>query len=560
MVFNQSFFEKYGLKVTDEAIQTHEDKQLSSTIQRLYELTHKNNVSRLTVIELERLVEEHPSVNVLKNYLYLAYLKTNQNEKGYAYLMRTLREAPDYAFAHLNLAAWHIEQKDALKAIDILGQPYDVRHLEKADIIHQSVLISYYSLAVKIELLKGNVGEAKELHKLLFHYDAKNDNVRALSGEIAMQNLKNAQTRMTSAKEKESLVRATPLSGSYLSDAQGQPLFNHSEIKQLYEYSLDDIPQNVVNEILALPRPTLIRDLEHVLADSILRFDQYKGKEWEEETQSFSIHALYLLAALDATESLPIIFEVLSQTYEMREFWYADGFEDFFREPIFMLGRNQLPLLKAFVLKEGVYSWHRSMASSAVAQMILHEPERRSEGIAWFREVITAYLANIENEYLYDSTFLGSMVNYIMDVSGKELTEELKALYDTHTISDFQCGTIDEVLLEINKPIDPSVIVPIPTDIFELYSGDYFDRRAERSKSIENSLEDDYDTFFLSNAFRRPLQEIKSRNPYLKEDDDEPNYYRQPPQETVKREDPKVGRNDPCPCGSGKKYKKCHGQ
>jgi len=24
-------------------------------------------------------------------------------------------------------------------------------------------------------------------------------------------------------------------------------------------------------------------------------------------------------------------------------------------------------------------------------------------------------------------------------------------------------------------------------------------------------------------------------------------------------QDPKVGRNDPCPCGSGKKYKKCHG-
>jgi preprotein translocase subunit SecA len=22
----------------------------------------------------------------------------------------------------------------------------------------------------------------------------------------------------------------------------------------------------------------------------------------------------------------------------------------------------------------------------------------------------------------------------------------------------------------------------------------------------------------------------------------------------------KVGRNDPCPCGSGKKYKKCHGK
>ena len=29
--------------------------------------------------------------------------------------------------------------------------------------------------------------------------------------------------------------------------------------------------------------------------------------------------------------------------------------------------------------------------------------------------------------------------------------------------------------------------------------------------------------------------------------------------QTVVREAPKVGRNDPCPCGSGKKYKQCHG-
>ena len=30
--------------------------------------------------------------------------------------------------------------------------------------------------------------------------------------------------------------------------------------------------------------------------------------------------------------------------------------------------------------------------------------------------------------------------------------------------------------------------------------------------------------------------------------------------ETIRRDGAKVGRNDPCPCGSGKKYKKCHGQ
>ena len=31
------------------------------------------------------------------------------------------------------------------------------------------------------------------------------------------------------------------------------------------------------------------------------------------------------------------------------------------------------------------------------------------------------------------------------------------------------------------------------------------------------------------------------------------------PQEPYVRTAPKVGRNDPCPCGSGKKFKKCHG-
>ena len=30
--------------------------------------------------------------------------------------------------------------------------------------------------------------------------------------------------------------------------------------------------------------------------------------------------------------------------------------------------------------------------------------------------------------------------------------------------------------------------------------------------------------------------------------------------QTIRREVPRVGRNDPCPCGSGKKYKKCHGR
>jgi len=32
------------------------------------------------------------------------------------------------------------------------------------------------------------------------------------------------------------------------------------------------------------------------------------------------------------------------------------------------------------------------------------------------------------------------------------------------------------------------------------------------------------------------------------------------PTPTIRRDGPKPGRNDPCPCGSGRKYKQCHGR
>ncbi len=50
---------------------------------------------------------------------------------------------------------------------------------------------------------------------------------------------------------------------------------------------------------------------------------------------------------------------------------------------------------------------------------------------------------------------------------------------------------------------------------------------------------------------RAPVEEMRTASS-LEEDN-------APPAKPVRRDEPKVGRNDPCPCGSGKKYKKCHG-
>jgi preprotein translocase subunit SecA len=56
-------------------------------------------------------------------------------------------------------------------------------------------------------------------------------------------------------------------------------------------------------------------------------------------------------------------------------------------------------------------------------------------------------------------------------------------------------------------------------------------------------------------AQRRALQRITESHAAAAEEGGAPKGR----SETVVRQTPKVGRNDPCPCGSGKKYKKCHG-
>jgi len=56
-------------------------------------------------------------------------------------------------------------------------------------------------------------------------------------------------------------------------------------------------------------------------------------------------------------------------------------------------------------------------------------------------------------------------------------------------------------------------------------------------------------------AIEQPQQTAAPVNYNLGEEEDY-----QEPQHTYKREHAKVGRNDPCPCGSGKKYKQCHGK
>ena len=556
MNYNKKFYEKHGIKVTDEPIMTNQDKAVSNILERYFHLVHKQQSVSLTMVaELEDYVERYPDVKSFKNYLYAAYMRTNQKQKAAVCLDKTIQQHPDYIFAHMNLANRLMEEKNFNKAADILKQPYDIRDFEKDEYIHVSAFKGYYSTAIRLELERENKDEAERMHRILFDYDPKDKTLKELAILLLSFGFKK-QAENKPINNREMDIISKPIKGHYLADEKGNPIFNHLEINQLYQYSLENIPKKVIENILSLPRPTLVQDLEHAFMDTAIRYEYFQEKDWNDNKNNFFIHALFLLTELKSYESLPVILDFLRQDEEFREYWLADWLETRFHPTLYLLASNQLEALTDFALEENISPWNRLLMTEIAAQVAMKQPERRNEVLNWFKGIIQYHLDNPANDNLISTEFLSGLIADLVHIRAVELEDAIKELHATGWIDDRFNGKLVEVLKDLHEPFDPFYINPLPVDIYELYSREY-EKRKDKSqmKHDPKLLETLNDPYF--NYKTHILTEVLSKAFGEYDDDFEDDDWE--PQLPVKRAEPKVGRNDPCPCGSGKKYKKCHG-
>lgn len=92
-------------------------------------------------------------------------------------------------------------------------------------------------------------------------------------------------------------------------------------------------------------------------------------------------------------------------------------------------------------------------------------------------------------------------------------------------------------------------LIEYKREAFAMFSDMLQSVRMEIVHHIFHMNLDHFDSHQLEEKREKELAEL---NLISGEDD-------KPEGKTVQREEDKIGRNDPCPCGSGKKYKKCHG-
>jgi tetratricopeptide (TPR) repeat protein len=475
---------------------------------------------------LERLCKKYPRVPQFKNYLAVSLSHAGNEKRAFEVNEQALKAHPDYLFARTNQAKVLMEKGKTDAIPELLGEEMELKALyPDKDQFHILEVLTYFNTTVKYFLLVDDPHNAQIRLDLLREIDASAPETFDALADMARYNMKKAGERIKRDKATERRVESRSYNKSV--QTEKKPDFNHSEIEALYEYGFDISPERI-DEILALPRESLIQDLETVLEDTIKRFEFFRNEAeetgWKDRKYSFSIHAVYLLAELNSENSLSYILEILRQGDEFLDFWYADSLEPFFTEPVAVLAKNHLDELSEFVKEPNNSSYARNIATTAVEHVAHFNQEMKPAVINMFRDWFEFHLNRLDDDSIIDTQLLSFMVWSCINLNADELLDYIRKLYELNLISISMMGSyadIEEDILKIDFKRNE------PSGIFKMY------KEFDRSLDLPAGPDADY------NPFETPVPNINTAQ--FAEDDPWSD----------------VGRNDPCPCGSGRKYKKC---
>lgn len=491
--------------------------ELSIILEKFYELATAGR--RSAIPKLLKAIEEYPENPQLKNYLSVLYGQINNFDKMYEINHRIVDEHPNYLFGKINLAHEYIKKGEVDKVVLILGETLDLKALyPERDTFHINEVLSFHKCLVFYFTAIGNIDQAQLCYDLM-----ENIAPDAADVEIAFKYIFTARMEAGYLRYKEEQENkiSVKVEEQQKTKIKKPPSFTHSEIKWLYSYDFN-IEEEKIYTLLQLPRESLIKDLELVLEDSINRYTFFSEEEgWDEEKMSFPIHAIFLLGELEAEESINVLFKVLSQSEEYISFYFGGLLTDVLWEPTYKMVNRNIDACKEFLTKPGIDTYTKALITDVFEQIVHHQPNRRNEIIACFRDVINFFLSSSRDANVIDSEFIGLFICNIMDFKGQELLPEIEQLYDKKYVSYGICGSFEDVKEDIEGSLRQNT-----NRKYDFLS------MVERYNEITTweSPNDDYSSFYNENYT---------------------------PVETFTRSEPKIGRNDLCPCGSGKKYKKC---
>jgi hypothetical protein len=267
--------------------------------------------------------------------------------------------------------------------------------------------------------------------------------------------------------------------------------------------------------------PALLRILEELpaRADEPAAADEYMAH----------LYAMFLLAQFRETRAYPLLIRIMLLPGDLLDSLFGDSVVDHLGKVLASVCGGDIAGLQSIIHNENADEWARYAALNSLVSLVAVGQISRDEIIAYFATLFRGNLARTpENEIVWSA-----LVSSTADLYPEELFQDIEQAYNDDLI-DPTFVDLEDVRLDLAKDKD-RVLAALATNP---------DR-----KLVQDTAEE----MAWWYCFHVDKEELARDGTLALDGERDWDEVVAP----IKREGPKIGRNDPCPCGSGKKYKKC---
>lgn len=285
---------------------------------------------------------------------------------------------------------------------------------------------------------------------------------------------------------------------------------------------------------MELVKAIIDRGEEAIEKLSDLITDRYYWETEDEDEWWAPVHAVKILGAIRSEKAIPALLVCLKRFEEYEESYVPEWIEIDLIEAFRQIGPASIkPLMEYIKNNPEEYWFSRAEASNALVYLASDYKENRAE--------ILDFLHSLLKEGKHqDTEFLSLLVCHLLDLcdpSSRPIIEEA-----------FKKNLIDKLVVnlqDVEKAYKKGPSIPKRSDFLEFYTPEAIsERQKEWERREKEEMEFEKEETELDRQLKRLIEEG----------------YEIDAHGTIRRKAPKIGPNDPCPCGSGKKYKKCCGR
>lgn len=233
--------------------------------------------------------------------------------------------------------------------------------------------------------------------------------------------------------------------------------------------------------------------------------------------------AMYLLAQFRETRAFPLFEQLCRLPEECSEYWLGDMLTQDFDSFLASTCGGDPVLLQRLAADVSMRDYARWAALDAMLTLVVNGDWSRSALIAWMQEIWPRWQSSDP------ATDLTALVSVVYDLGASELLPQVREAYAAEQT---------DPRYEVLETIERHCALSNPMSDPGLRRRHHYVDDPGKQMGWQSRFHDEPESDDLEGEDQFEEGDYEISEPYV-------------------RATPKVGRNDPCPCGSGRKYKKC---